>query len=642
MMHKKFSKKFCDSDTFNSLFKIIVRKMPRPQEVLIETDENGVPRKVTVENTENTNLFAMVQSTLANMAKINWESMSMIICNMINQQNTPENFSHEFINSLSWAVGALNGTLSEAEEKNYLNLILRNLLTLNEVKKSQNDRAVVVTNILYIAGQYPRTLNSNWCLLSVLLDKLSEFMDYDFPGLSDMACNCYLKVCQSCKDQLTRNHSKKDTEKDPIKKALDPAVWDIFKNIGNKIQKLTVQNKLIYYEAIGVILSAIKDDNVLIEAIRIALSQLITGWKSFITSIESNQDKLRQDETLLNISFFINVNEKLNSCIKDRYGVVFEVIFTEMTAIYNFYSNTCKQEYITNKVCINFYNFKKMRAVKRDVLRMFTIFIEHTTDKQGVATKYLPSLFDILKGYGQEPEQLREAETLLLFSKVIEVFGPLITEYIPNILECIFGSTLSLISNDFSSYPDHRVNFFIFLKAVVETCFMALLSVPKEQLETVINCMIWSIKHELTSIYEVGLESLLALISKVNTSIELANSFYKVYFMRMFTDVLSVLTDKLHANGFDLQMQILRTLIAVLDHLQVKLSDTENDNKRFVMLTLYNQMIAGFSNLSSEDHQRNLQRLFTSYKDEKEFRSDLNDYLIQLELYTNTAIVRTN
>lgn len=36
--------------------------------------------------------------------------------------------------------------------------------------------------------------------------------------------------------------------------------------------------------------------------------------------------------------------------------------------------------------------------------------------------------------------------------------------------------------------------------------------------------------------------------------------------MRMFTDVLSVLTDKLHANGFDLQMQILRTLIAVLDH----------------------------------------------------------------------------
>lgn len=118
-------KKIFDSDSFNSLFKIIVRKMPRPQEVLIETDEHGVPKKVTVENTENTNLFNMVQATLANMAKINWESMSMIIYNMINQQNYPENFSPEFINSLSWAVGALNGTLSEVEEKQYLNLILR-------------------------------------------------------------------------------------------------------------------------------------------------------------------------------------------------------------------------------------------------------------------------------------------------------------------------------------------------------------------------------------------------------------------------------------------------------------------------------------------------------------------------------------
>ena len=118
-------KKIFDSDSFNSLFKIIVRKMPRPQEVLIETDEHGMPRKVTVENTDNTNMFSLVQQTLANMARINWESMSMIIYNMINQQNYPENFNPDFINSLSWAVGALNGTLSETDEKNYLNLILR-------------------------------------------------------------------------------------------------------------------------------------------------------------------------------------------------------------------------------------------------------------------------------------------------------------------------------------------------------------------------------------------------------------------------------------------------------------------------------------------------------------------------------------
>jgi exportin-1 len=289
-------------------------------------------------------------------------------------------------------------------------------------------------------------------------------------------------------------------------------VWDIFKNIGTKIQKLNLQNKLIYYEAIGVILSAIKEDKVLVEAIRVALNQLITGWKSFIASVDVNPDLLKQDETLLNISFFINVNEKLNAAIKDRYVIVFEVIFNEMIVIYNFYTNVCQKEFAQNKGCLTYYNFKKMRAVKRDILRMFSIFIEHSKDKQAVAANFLPPLSNILKAYEHEPEQLREAEMILLFSKVIEVFGPIIATDVPTVLQCIFGATLSLITKDFSSYPDHRVNFFIFLKTVVEKCFQALLSIPKEQLEIVINCMIWSIRHELTSIYEVGLESLYALI----------------------------------------------------------------------------------------------------------------------------------
>lgn len=55
-------------------------------------------------------------------------------------------------------------------------------------------------------------------------------------------------------------------------------------------------------------------------------------------------------------------------------------------------------------------------------------------------------------------------------------------------------------------------------------------------------------------------------VQKINSSIELANSFYKTFHMRIFNDVFYVLIDKLHANGFENQMKILRTLIQVLDH----------------------------------------------------------------------------
>lgn len=52
----------------------------------------------------------------------------------------------------------------------------------------------------------------------------------------------------------------------------------------------------------------------------------------------------------------------------------------------------------------------------------------------------------------------------------------------------------------------------------------------------------------------------------MNTSMELANSFYKKYYMQIFNDVFYVLIDKLHTNGFEYQMKILRVLIQVLDH----------------------------------------------------------------------------
>ncbi len=104
--------------------------MPRPQEFLIENDENGMPRRVTVENTDNANMFSQVQQTLHHMANINWESLSMIIYNAVNQQTYAENFNADFINSMSWAVGALNGTLSAEDEKKCLTMILRVILIL--------------------------------------------------------------------------------------------------------------------------------------------------------------------------------------------------------------------------------------------------------------------------------------------------------------------------------------------------------------------------------------------------------------------------------------------------------------------------------------------------------------------------------
>jgi hypothetical protein len=98
----------------------------------------------------------------------------------------------------------------------------------------------------------------------------------------------------------------------------------------------------------------------------------------------------------------------------------------------------------------------------------------------------LPSLYDLLKLYKYPVAQIetrsrclaRARDDLALLEGDRGVRAQFIVEFIPNIFECVFGATLGMISGDFKSFPDHRVNFFVFLKTVVSKTFEALLNVP--------------------------------------------------------------------------------------------------------------------------------------------------------------------
>jgi hypothetical protein len=177
------------------------------------------------------------------------------------------------------------------------------------------------------------------------------------------------------------------------------AAMNIFTNISQVTQDLTLGNKLVYYEAIGSILSGIPDVNVLTRAIEVALGPLIRDWKIFIQNIEANTDMLSQDTTLQHISFFINVNERMNFCIKDRYIKVFDVIFNEMIVIYKYYTRFLGTELQKNQNALSHYSFKKIRAIRRDILKLFTTFVSNSSNKSEISVVYLPSLFDLLKLY---------------------------------------------------------------------------------------------------------------------------------------------------------------------------------------------------------------------------------------------------
>lgn len=61
------------------LRKVVVSKMSKPQEVLISIDENGMPYKEELTNTENNAMYELLRELLINLAKLNWNSTKDII-----------------------------------------------------------------------------------------------------------------------------------------------------------------------------------------------------------------------------------------------------------------------------------------------------------------------------------------------------------------------------------------------------------------------------------------------------------------------------------------------------------------------------------------------------------------------------------
>jgi len=62
-------------------------------------------------------------------------------------------------------------------------LSLKVLLNLCEQKKGKENKAVVASNIMYVVGQYPRFLKTNWNFLKTVVKKLFEFMHEDYKGI---------------------------------------------------------------------------------------------------------------------------------------------------------------------------------------------------------------------------------------------------------------------------------------------------------------------------------------------------------------------------------------------------------------------------------------------------------------------------
>lgn len=122
---------------------------------------------------------------------------------------------------------------------------------------------------------------------------------------------------------------------------------------------------------------------------------------------------------------------------------------------------------------------------------------------------FIPPLLEAVLGdYHVCIPQARDAEVLGTMAKIIDTLKGHISGQVMNVFTAVFESTLSMITVDKDTFPEHRTTFYDLLLAITKHCFDAFAGLNEKQFEMVYHAIIWGIQHLIRSVAETSLTTL--------------------------------------------------------------------------------------------------------------------------------------
>lgn len=191
------------------------------------------------------------------------------------------------LNKLCWAIGSISGAMNEETEKRFLVTVIKELLSLCEMKRGKDNKAVVASNIMYCVGQYPRFLKAHWKFLKTVVNKLFEFMHESHEGVQDMACDTFIKIAQQCKRHFVIQQQGETS----------PFVEEILDNVTRITSDLSPQQIHTFYEAIGYMVAAQTNPN--------AQERLMVKFMQLPNSAVSSKNDILVDYQLMFILIIV-------------------------------------------------------------------------------------------------------------------------------------------------------------------------------------------------------------------------------------------------------------------------------------------------------------------------------------------------
>jgi exportin-1 len=487
------SRKFLYSPVLNGVRQVMIANMAKPEEVLIVEDENGFIVRETTKDTDVIAQYKTMRDTLVYLTHLNCEDTESIMLAKLTEQVDGSAWSWNNLNTLCWAIGSISGAMAEDEEKRFLVTVIRDLLGLCEAKRGKYNKAVVASNIMYVVGQYPRFLKAHWKFLKTVVNKLFEFMHEQHPGVQDMACDTFLKIANKCKRKFVTVQPDESV----------PFICELVEMLPSVISDLVPHQVQAFYEAAATMLSD-KGPAVTIDR-RALLAKLMEmpnrTWRMIMDQAAKNVETLVEPNTIKEIIKILKTNNRVCGAVGSLFTHQLQIFFLDMLNVYKVYSErisaaVAQQGAIATQMSL----VRMMRSTKKEVLRLLNVFIENSgppeAEPRAVAQGFIPPVLDpILGDYKRNIAGARDPEVLALFATVVEKLKHNVLDDVARIMDAVFEVTLDMITKNFEDFPEHRIRFFEFLRAVNLHCFPALFSIPPEHQKLVVHSVVWAMKH---------------------------------------------------------------------------------------------------------------------------------------------------
>ncbi|CAK9301134.1 unnamed protein product [Gordionus sp. m RMFG-2023] len=710
---------------------IIVSRMARPEEVLVVENDQGEVVREFMKDTDAINLYKNMRETLVYLTHLDYADTEKIMLDKLEKQVTGAEWSWKNLNALCWAIGSISGAMCEDDEKRFLVTVIKDLLYLCEQKRGKDNKAIVASDIMYVVGQYPRFLKAHWKFLKTVVNKLFEFMHETHEGVQDMACDTFIKIAHKCRRHFILIQPGE----------IQPFVEEILSNTSHIICDLSSQQVHTFYEAVGMMISAASslpnsllnvnpfgsqhtgaglnlnspasngigslgspvsnNQEALIQKYMVLPNQ---AWDEIVEEASKNVEILKDPNIVKQLGNILKTNIKACKSLEHAYVSQLAKIYLDMLNLYQVMNNNILQAFTANGPLVNKQPLVQgMRAIKKDILRLISAWIGVASDPKLILENFVSPLLEaMLPSYSTDPSEVREPEVLSSVTTVLAKLGgptgyspgsttgplsPVLSTILPAVIGAVFEPTLSMISGNFTDWPEHRTNFYELLKVVVQQLlppgpdpssltngspspnkpfppvdgqtemeYKAVLSFDLTQpaggprFKLIFDSIVWGIKHTMRNVAEISLDILMSLLKNIESRSEsrVAQCFYQNFYTTILEHLFAVVSDTSLTADLPAQSAILAHIFGLLEKGKISVNldptlvtspvgtDYAQSNIEYVRRFVYKLLQTAFPHLNDAQLNVTIQGFLSLNHDLAAFKEHLRDFLIQIREYSGS------